>query len=74
MKKVCAWCGKKLSGTGHEISHGICVKCFAAILQGQFDFVEEIPKVEPLPATRRGRKSSTMADAMVVQSDFPFPA
>jgi len=27
MRVICAWCGKRLSGAGAEVSHGICGAC-----------------------------------------------
>jgi len=29
MAVVCAWCGKQLSGSGENVSHGICEPCTA---------------------------------------------
>lgn len=53
MTKVCAWCGKRLVSGGSVISHGICAKCFGAIFQESFEFLEVMPAQVAARGNRR---------------------
>ena len=73
MKRLCAWCGKKLSGRGDEISHSICGPCFGAMFQPQFDFVERLPRTEEsVRHSGRRRGSPSVQPGPLVQEDFVF--
>jgi len=73
MKYACAWCGKTLTGRGREVSHGICVKCFAALLQKQFEFMEGLPLAGARSRAPRSFSARTgHLSAGLLQRDLQF--
>ncbi|MFO1498099.1 MAG: hypothetical protein U1G07_06845 [Verrucomicrobiota bacterium] len=73
MKKLCAWCGKRISGRGRVVTHGICPPCYRAMFQAQFDFFEHVPKTSrPRHSISRRSLQGRFDLAPAVQADFDF--
>jgi hypothetical protein len=67
MKMVCAWCHRPLTTTGlqvGQVSHGICLKCFEAV-------IEELHSFQQVRSGRRVGEKRQMDNPSIQSSQKP---